>query len=219
MVGTGAQGLGGVGTLRLLDTSLAPPEAFLGVLGGPGLTGYAGLLHIAGLRDRDVVWVSAAAGAVGSLAVQIAKLRGHRVIGSAGSDETVGRARRLAAPGPRRWLRASSLGRNCSGHGCAAARRVRHRDCAAERDLAGVRPCRGGSRCPQPLPGGGQRPGPAGIPRLELPASASCVRARWRVTGGSATARPSSSVWTGRRRRSSRRSPGRQPARVVVRVV
>jgi NADPH-dependent curcumin reductase CurA len=59
------------------------------VLGGNGLTAYAGLFRIAGLRDGDVVWVSAAAGAVGSLVAQMAKIRGHRVIGSAGSDEKV----------------------------------------------------------------------------------------------------------------------------------
>ena len=84
-----AQGLGGIGTLRRLDTGVAPPQAYLGILGGPGLTAYAGLLHVAGLRDGDVIWVSAAAGAVGSLAVQIGKLKGHRVIASAGSDEKV----------------------------------------------------------------------------------------------------------------------------------
>ena len=54
-----------------------------------GLTAYVGLFDVAGLREGDVVWVSAAAGAVGSLAAQIAKLRGHRVIGSAGSEEKV----------------------------------------------------------------------------------------------------------------------------------
>ena len=59
------------------------------MLGGNGLTAYAGLFRVAGLRDGDVVWVSAAAGAVGSLVAQMAKIRGHRVIGSAGSDEKV----------------------------------------------------------------------------------------------------------------------------------
>jgi NADPH-dependent curcumin reductase CurA len=83
------RGLGGIGTLRRVDTAIAPPETFLGVLGGPGLTAYVGLLEVAGLREGDIVWVSAAAGAVGGLAVQIAKLKGHRVIGSAGSDEKV----------------------------------------------------------------------------------------------------------------------------------
>ena len=89
VVAASGDALRGIGTLRRVDTALAPPQAYLGVLGGPGLTAYAGLLHVAGLRAGDVVWVSAAAGAVGSLAAQIAKLSGHRVIGSAGSDEKV----------------------------------------------------------------------------------------------------------------------------------
>ena len=89
VVPAGERGLGGVGTLRRVDTAIAPPEAYLGVLGGPGLTAYVGLLDVAGLREGDVVWVSAAAGAVGSLAAQIAKLKGHRVIGSAGSEAKV----------------------------------------------------------------------------------------------------------------------------------
>jgi NADPH-dependent curcumin reductase CurA len=81
--------IGGIGTLRRLDTTLAQASAYAGVLGGSGLTAYAGMLYLAELRPQDVVWVSAAAGAVGSLAAQLAKLRGHRVIGSAGSDEKV----------------------------------------------------------------------------------------------------------------------------------
>jgi NADPH-dependent curcumin reductase CurA len=89
VVGVSGEALRGIGTLRRVDTSLAPAQAYLGVLGGPGLTAYAGLLHVAGLREGDIVWISAAAGAVGSLAAQIAKLNGHRVIGSTGSDEKV----------------------------------------------------------------------------------------------------------------------------------
>ena len=54
-----------------------------------GLTAYAGLHVVDALKGGETVWVSAAAGAVGSLAVQIAKLSGNRVIASAGSDDKV----------------------------------------------------------------------------------------------------------------------------------
>jgi hypothetical protein len=66
------------------DDRIVPPAG-----GANGLTAYAGLFHVAGLQDGDVVWVSAAAGGVGSLVAEMAKIRGHRVIGSAGSDEKV----------------------------------------------------------------------------------------------------------------------------------
>ena len=66
-----------------------PARAYLGPLSWVGLTSYVGLLNVAELREHDVVFVSAAAGAVGNLAVQIAKLRGHTVIGSAGSAAKV----------------------------------------------------------------------------------------------------------------------------------
>ncbi len=63
-----------------------PIEAFLGVLGMPGLTGYAGLLEIGQPKPGDTVFVSGAAGAVGSVVAQVAKAKGCIVVGTAGSD-------------------------------------------------------------------------------------------------------------------------------------
>jgi len=75
-----------------VDPEAAPLSAYLGVLGMPGLTAYAGLLKVGALREGDAVFVSGAAGAVGSLVGQIARLRGaSRVVGSAGSPEKVRR--------------------------------------------------------------------------------------------------------------------------------
>ncbi|MFC7242946.1 NADP-dependent oxidoreductase [Catellatospora aurea] len=74
---------------RKLDP-VAPPSAFLGVLGMPGLTAYVGLLDIAAMKPGDTVFVSGAAGAVGSLVGQLARLKGAaRVVGSAGSAAKV----------------------------------------------------------------------------------------------------------------------------------
>nr|BFD90869.1 NADP-dependent oxidoreductase [Kitasatospora sp. Xyl93] len=73
-----------------VDPAAAPLSAYLGVLGMPGLTAYAGLLAVGGLKEGDRVFVSGAAGAVGSLVGQIAKLKGASlVVGSAGSAEKV----------------------------------------------------------------------------------------------------------------------------------
>ena len=73
-----------------IDASVAPRETYLGVLGMTGLTAYAGLTEVARFTPGDTVFVSGAAGAVGSAAGQLAKLKGaKRVIGSAGSAEKV----------------------------------------------------------------------------------------------------------------------------------
>jgi NADPH-dependent curcumin reductase CurA len=83
--------------LRKLDPSLGPPSLALGVLGMTGFTAWVGLVKIAEVKEGETIYVSGAAGAVGSAAVQIAKLKGLQVIGSAGSDEKV------------EWLRALGI--------------------------------------------------------------------------------------------------------------
>ncbi len=75
-----------------VPAGLAPTSAFLGALGMTGLTAYAGLLKVAEFKAGDVVFVSGAAGAVGSIVGQVAKALGaSKVIGSAGSPEKVAR--------------------------------------------------------------------------------------------------------------------------------
>jgi len=75
--------------VRKIDPSLAPISTALGILGMPGLTAYFGLLDIGKPREGETVVVSGAAGAVGSLVGQIAKIKGCRAVGIAGSDEKV----------------------------------------------------------------------------------------------------------------------------------
>lgn len=76
--------------LRKIDPTLAPISTGVGILGMPGLTAYFGLLEVGQLQDGETVFVSGAAGAVGSVVGQIAKIKGCRVVGSAGTDEKVG---------------------------------------------------------------------------------------------------------------------------------
>ena len=73
------------------------PQKFLGVLGVTGATAYFGLLDVASAKQGDVVFVSAAAGAVGSVVVQLAKARGMTVVGSAGGREKCDLVRSLGA--------------------------------------------------------------------------------------------------------------------------
>jgi NADPH-dependent curcumin reductase CurA len=75
--------------LEKIDVSMGPPQAFIGALGMPGLTAYSGLLIHGRPKAGETVFVSGAAGAVGSVVCQIAKIKGCRVIASAGSPAKV----------------------------------------------------------------------------------------------------------------------------------
>ncbi len=75
--------------VRKIDPAVAPIQTFLGMLGMPGMTAYAGLIRVGKVKEGDTVFVSAAAGAVGSVVCQIAKIKGCRVVGSAGSQQKI----------------------------------------------------------------------------------------------------------------------------------
>jgi NADPH-dependent curcumin reductase CurA len=75
--------------LTKIDPDLVPLQAYLGTMGMPGMTAYVGLLDIGKPKTGETVFVSAAAGAVGMVVCQIAKIKGCRVVGSAGSTAKV----------------------------------------------------------------------------------------------------------------------------------
>jgi NADPH-dependent curcumin reductase CurA len=75
--------------LSPLELGGVPMSAYLGIMGGTGLSAYVGLLDLGQPKSGETVFVSAAAGAVGSAVCQIAKLKGCRVVGSASSDAKV----------------------------------------------------------------------------------------------------------------------------------
>ena len=76
-------------SLHKIDETIAPASYYLSVLGMTGLTAYFGLMHICKPKEGETVVVSGAAGAVGIVVGQIAKIQGCRVIGIAGSDEKI----------------------------------------------------------------------------------------------------------------------------------
>ncbi|ORZ05846.1 hypothetical protein BCR42DRAFT_484958 [Absidia repens] len=80
-------------------TNGIPLSNYVGVLGMPGMTAYAGLYKIGEIKKGETIYVSAASGAVGQLAGQIAKAQGLRVVGSAGSDEKVAHLKEIGFDG------------------------------------------------------------------------------------------------------------------------
>jgi NADPH-dependent curcumin reductase CurA len=89
MLGWREGGVASGDSLIPVDPAVAPPSTALGVLGMPAFTAWIGLDEIGRIAEGESVFVSGAAGAVGSAAAQIALLRGCRVLGSAGSPEKV----------------------------------------------------------------------------------------------------------------------------------
>ncbi|MFC4273001.1 zinc-binding dehydrogenase [Sneathiella chungangensis] len=87
MLGIQQYGKAAAKELTKVDPNLAPIENYLGGLGMPGLTAYFGLLDVGAVKEGDTVLVSGAAGAVGSIVGQIAKIKGARAVGIAGGAE------------------------------------------------------------------------------------------------------------------------------------
>jgi NADPH-dependent curcumin reductase CurA len=97
MMGWREQAVGPASAFTKVPAMDVPDEQWLGNLGLTGATAYFGLLRVAEAEEGDIVFVSAAAGAVGSAVVQIAKAKGMTVIGSAGGAEKCGWVRELGA--------------------------------------------------------------------------------------------------------------------------
>jgi NADPH-dependent curcumin reductase CurA len=97
MLGWRDEAVGPAGAFNKVPPLGVPDQQWLANLGLTGATAYFGLLKVAQAKEGDVVFVSAAAGAVGSAVVQIAKAKGMTVIGSAGGEEKVRWVRELGA--------------------------------------------------------------------------------------------------------------------------
>ena len=82
--------------LEAFDPGGIPLKSYLGVLGMPGMTAYIGMLTIGEAKAGETVFVSAASGTVGAVACQIGRIKGCRVVGTAGSDEKIAWLRQKA---------------------------------------------------------------------------------------------------------------------------
>ncbi|KAA5805203.1 NADP-dependent oxidoreductase [Alkalicaulis satelles] len=83
--------------LMKIDASLLPAQAYLGIAGMPGLTAYAGLKRMIGLKEGETLWMSAGAGAVGTAGIQFAKAMGAHVIATAGGPDKTAFCRSIGA--------------------------------------------------------------------------------------------------------------------------
>src|SRR3546814_13000529 len=102
-----------------------PDEQWLGNLGLTGATAYFGLLPVAEAKEGDIVYVSAAAGAVGSAVVQIAQAKGMTVIGSAGGAENCAWVTELGAKAGIDYTAGPSAEEHRGGNGGVGAGRPR----------------------------------------------------------------------------------------------
>ncbi|MEH6532252.1 MAG: NADP-dependent oxidoreductase [Photobacterium frigidiphilum] len=95
--------------LTALPVTPLPDQSFLGIMGMPGMTAWTGLFRIANLKPTDTVFISAASGAVGSVACQIAKMHGCTVVGSTGSDDKVALLKSLGVDAVINYKKESNL--------------------------------------------------------------------------------------------------------------
>lgn len=102
--------------LNKVNASKAPITVFLGVLGLTGITAYLGLEKIGKLKAGDTLLVSGAAGAVGSVAGQIGKIRGCHVVGIAGSDEKIQQIKQLGFDGGINYKSADNISKQIEEH-------------------------------------------------------------------------------------------------------
>ncbi len=102
--------------LHIIDPLQAPVQSYLGVMGMPGQTAYFGLLEIGQPQAGATVFVSAAAGAVGSVVCQIAKLKGCHVVGSAGSAAKIDWLTRVGVDSMINYKESDNLTRTLGEH-------------------------------------------------------------------------------------------------------
>ena len=117
--------------LSPLGKLVAPASAYLGALGMPGMTAYVGLLEVGALKDGETVFVSGAAGAVGTIVGQIAKIKGCHVVGSAGSA-----GESASADGRARFRSRVRLSRRRSAGGIARLPRRKDSTCTSTTSAA-----------------------------------------------------------------------------------